>query len=255
MSLLNSETILKFPAGFANTVVWSLLMKFGEYSVSEEFYQLILQKIYPDFEEKTGLNLNVERNIQYNPGPDIQYVRDNKSIINSVLLVNNLSCGEVPIIWYSISGRIVELDTEDINFDDVVMYLELDLNSFIKAYNYTITYFKPKKQVFKLKNQNIEIEVKKLDTNVYLLLFFKDHLIINVPQLHKEIIEKMVFFNDLAVKGKYKKQGVVHNISEPIVNHNECEYYIDLGSSGIKFIKLILQYINDTGWVYKAVIS
>ncbi|MBI2730976.1 MAG: hypothetical protein HYX40_09535 [Sphingobacteriales bacterium] len=205
-------------------------------TVSKSFLACADKQLYPLFENKTGIKID-QHILLLSGGRVNPYSFENGiSKLKTSLFVNH-NWNNITIAWQSKSGKLYKPDAENIDCNDI----EFCFEGFDTALYY-IQYYPKIKEPLKLKNLGFELSVLRISLNSTFTL----HLKKEQSDAKQNIIESInSFINDYNKKSekKNRQHGVVHNCYFTIDNNNIfCS--IDLGSTGMHFIKQLLRYLS-----------
>lgn len=203
--------------------------------ISIEFLKCADKQLRISFEKLTAIKIN--KHICVNPPWSVtfNYQSDVVSQFSQNIFVNHETILGVLIKWKSKSGRIYKLEDTDIDCDDAEFWFEnLDATLVYK-------YLYPKVSLpFKLKNLTYELIVTRINMDCTLEMALKED--VATVNIKKQIDDFIADFNEKSEK-KDRKDGVIHNWKRKFVD-SKLVYELDLGSTGVVFLKKLLVYFS-----------
>lgn len=210
-------------------------------TVSELFISCTDKQLTEIFITQTGIKpgKNVAVSLSNSKGTDeLEYVKANISYFKISLFVNH-DWFPITIQWRSKSGRIYELNDEDIDCDDIVFSFEsLDTDAYLKQL------YPDTKLPFKLNDLSFTVKVTRINLDCTIRMQLKPDGEISKAIVTEKIYSFIGDFNEQSEK-KNRKQGVIHNAQiTDGENENELIMDIDLGSVGPLFFKKLFVYMS-----------
>jgi hypothetical protein len=203
--------------------------------ISEEFLKCADKQLRISFEKITDIKINKNICVSLPNKPDFNYQMGEISECSQNIFVNHNYLFGLKIKWKSKSGRIYKFEDDDIDCDDVEFWFEgLDAKLVHK-------YLYPKVTLpFKLKDLTYKLLVTRINMDCNLEMVLKENL--EQELVSKQIDDFIADFNHKSEK-KDRKDGVVHNWKREFIN-DKLVYELDLGSTGVSFIKKLLTFLN-----------
>lgn len=155
-----------------------------------------------------------------------------------IKLFVNHNWNPITIFWKSKSGRDYKLHDTDIDADDIVFWFDkLDRDLYFKQLYPSV------KLPFKTNDLSFELVLVRLNLECAITLKLKDDSYKDIDQTKSEIGE---FINNYNLQSEKldRKYGVVHNFKVHISAEGEITCELDLGSSGMHFLKKFLNFLS-----------
>lgn len=187
------------------------------------------------FEKLTAIKINKDICVSLPDAYTFNYKSDIVSQFTQNIFINYEYIFGVIIKWKSKSGRVYKLNDTDIDCDDVEFWFEnLDASLAHK-------YLNPKvKLPFKLKDLTYELVVTRINMDCTIEIELKKEK--DSDSIIKQIDDFISDFNKKSEKND-RKEGVIHNWKREHIE-SKIIYELDLGSTGVMFLKKILTYFS-----------
>jgi hypothetical protein len=204
-------------------------------NITLNFLKCADEQLRKSFEKITAIKVNKNICVLLPNKPDFNYQMGEISECSQNIFVNHNYIFGVKIKWKSKSGRIYKFEDEDINCEDLEFWFEGLDATLVHKYLY------PKVTLpFKLKDLTYKLVVTRINMDCNLEMVLKENL-------EQELVSKQIddFIADFIHKSEKKdrKDGVVHNWKREFIN-DKLIYELDLGSTGVSFIKKLLTFLN-----------
>lgn len=204
--------------------------------MSEAFAICADEQLTSFFKVHTGLKLSKHISLAWEQEEKFFYYKNQVSKIASRIYINH-NWNPITICWQSKSGRVYNMEDEDIDCQDIKFWFEgLD------PWLYRKQLYPGDKLTFKLKDPTYELIITRLNMDLNLDLHLKPECLNNAASLVKKTDDFIQSYNEGVEKGKYK-EGPVHNWK-----HRQEEakiiYEIDSGFSGDYFLNKILIFFS-----------
>jgi hypothetical protein len=187
------------------------------------------------FEKITAIKVNKHICFSLPDSNEFEYKMGLTSEFTQSLFINYQYIFGVKIKWKSKSGRIYKFEDADIDCEDVEFWFEGLDATLVHKYLY------PKVTLpFKLTDLTYNLVVTRINMECNLEMVLKKNLEHNL--ISKQIDDFIADFNNKSEK-KDRKDGVVHNWKREFIN-DKLIYELDLGSTGVSFIKKLLTFLN-----------
>lgn len=226
--------------------------------ISKEFIQCADIQLTDQFIFKTGLRPSKNLNISIS-GHNVEdniygtYLKPDGVTVARRLMLKlyvNHSWNNITICWkskndnrdYKIHDKIIDCNDIEFWFDKLdphLYYSQLYPNDILP---------------FKLKNLSYTLEIHRLNINCTFKLFLKAIELDKVNYLKDEIYKFVERFN-IESERKSRKDGVVHNINIKQSYSQKINIDLDLGSTGIVFLKDFLLFLSGMKIIEKIVIQ
>jgi hypothetical protein len=204
------------------------------FEVSIKFLECADYQLRIAFEKQTGIKMNINTCFCPPLKLTLNYVSAEVSEACYNFFVSH-NYFHVKIKWKSKSGRIYKFEDEDIDCDDVEFWFDdLDATLVHKYLYLKVTL------PFKLKDLTYNLVVTRINMECNLEMVLKENL--EHELVTKQIDDFIADFNHKSEK-KVRKDGVVHNWKIEFIN-DKLIYELDLGSTGVSFIKKLLTFLN-----------
>jgi hypothetical protein len=204
-------------------------------NVSMEFLLCADKQLRISFEKLTAIRIN--KHICVNPPwiVTFNYQSDIISQFSQNIFVNHETILGVLIKWKSKSGIIYKLEDKDIDCDDVEFWFENLDATLVHKYLY------PKVSLpFKLKDLTYELIVTRINMDCTLEMGLKEG--VAIENIINQIDDFIADFNHQSEK-KDRKDGVIHNWKRN-TEQKKLVYELDLGSTGVVFLKKLLNHLS-----------
>lgn len=205
--------------------------------ISSQFLACADMQLSQLFIKITGLKFNKNLCISWASSDEFYYIRDAISRISFKLYVNH-NWNELSIVWKSCSGRVYEISDNDIDCNDIDFSFEhLDIDLYLKQ-------LYPKTNLpFKIKDISYYLKVTRLNLDATFKLIPKEDFRNGCELIVEEVNG---FLNDFNLKSEKNSRsaGVIHNFKVAFEADHTIVYEIDMGSTGLTFLKRFLTFLS-----------
>lgn len=205
--------------------------------LTSEFLSCADNQLSEIFIKKTGLKFSKNLCLSWVNKNIFFYERGEVSKLPFSLYVNH-NWNDIFICWKSKSGRIYEISDNNIDCSDIVFSFEnLEVDLYVKQ-------LYPNQQLpFKISDLSYELIVTRLNLDATFKLSIKSQFIMEQDEITKSIYDFIDTFNSKSEKNN-RKDGVIHN-TKAIYEQQTIILEMDLGSTGILFLKKFLKFLNS----------
>ena len=206
--------------------------------VSNEFLSCADKQLTPLFVATTSLKFGNNLCLSYASESLFFYTKEKVSKLLLNLYVNH-HWNNLIIVWKSKSGKIYEpsdtqIDGDDIEFD--FENLETDL--------YKNQLFPKIELPFELPNLNYQLIVRRLNKDAQFAITLNNSNEGVKEEVVNEVNHFINAFNERAEKNE-SNEGIVHSSKMTVKSANEIIFNINLGTTGVSFLRSFLLFLSD----------
>ena len=205
--------------------------------ISIEFLKCADGRLTALFNRQTGLKFSKDLCLSWAVKEQFIYNIGQVSKLNFKLYVNH-HWNDLNILWESVSGLIHHISDVNINCLDIKFSFEfLDIDTYVKQL------YPKDKLPFKISDLSYKLEITRLNLNATFKLEISPRFLNEENLIVHDIYAFLNNFN-LYSELKGRKEGVIHNSKCTIFKPQIILVEIDMGSTGINFLKKILKFLS-----------